>query len=198
LKKALIISVVLLFSLINLSFAQPKTNLDVIYDLISQNINKVLMKLPNEVRPFTFEYSTLEEYSNLEGRFINNLSNKNLLKKDSSDGGTLKYFLDQIGIIYSEPFRDGLLGDYKIERKVFLNATFAFGYGDKIKRSEIVESQYSDTLYYSDIEKIETSNLSITQGTKPPEPLFESLLEPVVAVGAIVVTIILLFTVRSK
>lgn len=197
-KKSLIISAIVFFSFLNLAFAQPKTNLDVIYSLIEKNVNQVLMKLPQEVGPFAFEYSSPEEYSSLEGRYTNTLSNKNLLKKDSTDGGTLKYSLDQIGILYSEPFRGGLLSDYKVERKVFINATFAFGYGDKVKRSEIVESQYSDTLYYSDIHKVETSNLSITHGTKPSEPLFESLLEPIIAVGAVVVTIILLFTVRSK
>lgn len=157
-----------------------------------------MTKLPNEVEPFTFEFSSPEEFNNLEGRYINKLLNMNLLKADSSTNGVLKYSLDQIGILYSEPFRESLLGDYKVERKVFLNANFAFGYGDKVKRSEIVESVYSDTLYYSDIEKVETQNLSITHGTKPAEPLFESLLEPIIAVGAVVVTIILLFTVRSK
>lgn len=197
-KKRLIISAILFLSTFNLVSAQPKTNLDVIYDLIEENTNQVLMKLPHEVLPFTFEYSSPEEYSNLEGRFINLLSNKNLLKKDTSKGGTLKYSLDQIGILYAEPYRDGLLGDYKVERKVFLNATFAFGYGDKVKRSEIVESGYVDTLSYSDLDNVEIANLSITKGTKPPEPLFESLLEPVIAVGAVLVTIILLFTVRSK
>lgn len=157
-----------------------------------------MTKLPNEVEPFAFEFSSPEEFNNLEGRYINKLSNMNLLKADSSTNGVLKYSLDQIGILYSEPFRESLLGDYKVERKVFLNANFAFGYGDKVKRSEIVESVYSDTLYYSDIEKVETPNLSITHGTKPAGPLFESLLEPIIAVGAVVVTIILLFTVRSK
>jgi hypothetical protein len=180
------------------AFSQPKTNLDVIYDLIENNINKVMAKLPNEVEPFTFEFSSPEELSSLQGRYINRLSNMNLLKEENSLNGVLKYSLDQIGILYSEPFRESLLGDYKVERKIFLNANFAFGYGDKVKRSEIVESVYSDTLYYSDIEKVEIPNLSITQGTKPAEPLFESLLEPVIAVGAVIVTIILLFTVRSK
>lgn len=197
-KKLLTISAIIFFSLQNLVFAQPKTNLDIIYNLIEKNITQVLMKLPNEVRPFTFEYRSPEEYGSLEGHYIHNFSNKNLLKKDSSDGGMLKYSLDQIGIKYSEPFRSSLLGDYKVKRKIFLNANLAFGYDDKVKRSEIVESQYSDTLYYSDIDKVEIANLSITQGTKPPEPLFESLLEPVIAVGAVLVTIILLFTVRSK
>lgn len=197
-KKILSISAILFFTLLNLASAQLKTNLEIIYDLVENNINQVLTKLPNEVHSFIFEYSSPQEYSNLEGRYINNLSNKNLLKKDSSDSGMLKYSLDQLGIIYSEPFRGSLLGDYKIERKIFLNATFAFGYDDKVKRSEIVESQYSDTLYYSDIDKVEIPNLSLTHGTKPAEPLFESLLEPVIAVGAVIVTIILLFTVRSK
>lgn len=157
-----------------------------------------MIKLPNEVEPFAFRFSSPEEFNSLEGRYINKFSDMNLLKNDVSTSGVLKYSLDQIGVSYSEPFRGSLLGDYKVERKVFLNANFAFGYGDKVKRSEMVESVYLDTLYYSEIQKVETQNLSFTKGTKPQEPLFESLLEPVIAVGAVIVTIVLLFTVRSK
>mgnify|MGYP005838710533 CR=1 FL=1 len=188
----------LLFLICSLSLAQPKSNLTIIYDLIDDNVNQLIEKLPQQTNKIIFEYSTLPEYESLESRFIYNLDNENYLVESEEDFPTLKYSLDQIGILYSEPFRGGLLSDYKIERRIFLNGTMALGKGIKVIKTDFIESTYRDTLFYSEIENVESPSLQITQGTKPSEPLFESLLEPVIAVGAVIVTIILLFTVRSK
>lgn len=197
-KRSINILAVLFFFLPQLFSAQPKSNLDIIYDLIEENVNQILTKLPNEVTLKEIEFSSPKEYENLENRFLHTLNNKGILRTDSVHSFSLKYSLDQIGILYSEPFRGSLLSDYKVERNIFLSSTFALGINNHVKHSGIIESEYSDTLHYSDIKNVETPNLSITHGTKPSEPLFESLLEPVIAIGAVIVTIILLFTVRSK
>lgn len=181
-----------------LNFAQPKSNLTIIYDLIDDNVDQLIEKLPQQTTDFIFEYSALPEYQSLESRFIYNLDRENYLSENEDNLPTLKYSLDQIGVIYSEPFRGGLLSDYKVERRIFLNGTMALGKGTKVIKTDFVESTYRDTLFYSEIENVESPSLQITQGTKPSEPLFESLLEPVIAVSAVIVTIILLFTVRSK
>ncbi len=187
----------MLFTTLNLIAAQPRSNLDIIYDLIGNNVQKLLSELPHEIEPLQFEYISLPQYRGFENRFFYHLNEKGYLSESNADT-QLKYSMDQIGVLYSEPFRDGLLGDYKIERRVFLNGTFTLGTGNRVIKTNIVESTYRDTVYYSEIDAIESRNLTVTQGTKPPEPLFESLLEPVIAVGAVVVSIILLFTVRSK
>lgn len=188
----------LLFLIYSLSLAQPKSNLTIIYDLIDDNVHQLIEKLPQQTNKIIFVYSALPEYESLESRFIYSLDRENYLSEIGENLPTLKYSLDQIGVIYSEPFRGGLLSDYKIERRIFLNGTMALGSGPKVIKTDLVESTYVDTLYYSEIENVESPSLQITKGTKPSEPLFESLLEPVIAVGAVIVTIILLFTVRSK
>ena len=192
-----IIAIVIFFSISNLLLSQAKSNLEIIHSLIENNVSQLLIKLPHEVSPFQFEYLSPDEYESLENRYIYHLSPKGLLTNDSS-AAKVKFSLDEISISYSEPFRNGLLGDFKIERNVKLNGTFNFGDKDKIYHSDMIESVYSDTLFYSDLDLVEAQTLAITHGTKPDEPLFESLLEPVIAVGAVIVTIILLFTVRSK
>ncbi len=179
-------------------FPQPKSNLDIIYNLVEENANQIINQLPQGINSVNFEYSSLPEYENLKNRFIYYLDNSDLLNKTDNKVPILKYSLDQIGILYSEPFRESLLGDYKVERKIFLNGTFALGNDNRVIKSNMVSSSRKDTIYYSEIKDIESQELKITQGTKPPEPLFESLLEPIIAVSAVVVTIILLFTVRSK
>ncbi len=179
-------------------FPQPKSNLDIIYNLVEENANQIINQLPQGINSVNFEYSSLPEYENLKNRFIYYLDNSDLLNKTDNKVPILKYSLDQIGILYSEPFRESLLGDYKVERKIFLNGTFALGNDNRVIKSNMVSSSRKDTIYYSEIKDIESQELKITQGTKPPDPLFESLLEPIIAVSAVVVTIILLFTVRSK
>lgn len=191
------ITILSFFAALNFIAAQPKSNLDLIYELIENNVQKLVSELPHEIEPLQFEYSSPPEYQSFENRFIYHLNEMGYLS-ELKDTPELKYSLDQIGVLYSEPFRDGLLGDYKIERRVFLNGTFTLGTGNRVIKTNIVESTYRDTVFYSEIDAIESRNLTVTQGTKPPEPLFESLLEPVIAVGAVVVSIILLFTVRSK
>lgn len=197
-KKSFKISALLFFFLSQLFSAQPKSNLDIIYDLIEENANQLLLKLPHEVSLKEVMFSSPNGYENLENRFLHTLNNKGLFRTDSVHSFSLKYSLDQIGVLYSEPFRGSLLSDYKVERKIFLSSTFALGMNNHVKHTEIIETEFSDTLYYSDINNVETPNLSLTHGTKPTEPLFESLLEPVIAIGTVIVTIILLFTVRSK
>ncbi|HET54786.1 MAG TPA: hypothetical protein ENN33_06165 [Ignavibacteria bacterium] len=196
--KSYYISALLFFLVLQFLTAQPKSNLDIIYDLIEENVNQILLKLPHDVTLKEVEFISPKEYENLENRFLHTLNNKGIFRTDSVHSFSLKYSLDQIGVLYSEPFRGSLLSDYEVERKIFLSSTFALGINNHVKHSEIIETEFSDTLYYSDIKIVETPNLSITHGTKPSEPLFESLLEPVIAIGVVIVTIILLFTVRSK
>ncbi len=197
-KKPTIISAILFFSFLNLVFAQPKTNLEIIYNLVEKNVDQLLRELPHETNPFNFEFTSPVEYQSLGNRYLNKLSNTGFLDPAATGKTTLNYSLEQIKIEYSEPFRDGLLGNYLIERNLSLTGTYAYKYENAVKSSEIIGTTYSDTLSYSDIEKVEINHLSFTHGTKPHEPVFESLLEPVIAVGAVIVTIILLFTVRSK
>ena len=197
-KKIKIILVVFFIVLVGESFSQPKSNLEIIYNLVDKNVDKLLTKLPHEINPFQFHYNSPEAFKSLENKYILNLSSKGYLKTDSTGKTLVSFSLDEIGIEYSEPFRDGLLGDYLVKRKILDKGTFVYTINESVKKSDIIESSYSDTLYYSDLNLVENANLKFTQGTKPSEPLFESLLEPVIAIGAVIVTIILLFTVRSK
>ena len=55
-----------------------------------------------------------------------------------------------------------------------------------------------DTINVEDVEIIEDRSYPFTQGELPAEPFFSSILEPVVAISAAAVTVILFFSVRSK
>jgi len=57
---------------------------------------------------------------------------------------------------------------------------------------------YIDTVDANKIKNIEDPAIPFTQAALPAEPFFSSIYEPVIAVGAAALTVILFFTVRSK
>ena len=172
-----IILTVLFLLILNNSYAQPQTNLDIIYTLIEQNIKKIENKLPPGSQTVILEYNSPGQFQSFENRVIYHLKTLNILKENpenEENALTLRYSLDQIGVLYSDVFRDGLLGSYQVERKVFLTGVYALGSGQRVIKTEIFEESYTDTVSYSDIKNVETANLPVTRGNKPEEPLFQS------------------------
>ena len=55
-----------------------------------------------------------------------------------------------------------------------------------------------DTISYDNFAFIENNSLPFTNANVPSEPFLPSIIEPVIAITAIAVTIILFFTVRTK
>lgn len=56
----------------------------------------------------------------------------------------------------------------------------------------------TDTIKLEEISALENQTLPFTQAKIPAQPLLTSLLEPIIVVGTLIVTVILLFTVRGK
>ena len=55
-----------------------------------------------------------------------------------------------------------------------------------------------DTINVENVEYVENRSYPFTRGDLPTEPFFSSILEPVIAIGAAAVVIVLFFSVRSK
>ena len=69
-----------------------------------------------------------------------------------------------------------------------------------IKAIEILERTYNDLITDDDIVYIQNSSYNFTKGQIPPQQstFFDSIVEPLVVVTAAIITIVLLFTVRSN
>jgi hypothetical protein len=96
---------------------------------------------------------------------------------------------------YTEPEKDGIFGDFFTERTIELSGNFFVSNQSQVKDFTIA---VKDTINVEDVEKVENRSYPFTRGELPPEPFFSSLLEPIVAVGAAAVIIILFFSVRSQ
>ncbi|MEK9137672.1 MAG: hypothetical protein AAB393_11165, partial [Bacteroidota bacterium] len=66
-----------------------------------------------------------------------------------------------------------------------------------ILMSSTIMKTLSDVVEVSEIEKLESQSIPMTRGALPKEGFFSSILEPLVAIGAVAVAIYLLFHVRS-
>ena len=105
------------------------------------------------------------------------------------------FVLDYTFVGYTEPERDGIFGDFFTERTIELSGNYFISNNPQV---EDFKFAVKDTINVEDVENVENRSYPFTQGELPPEPFFSSLLEPIVAIGAAAVTVILFFSVRSK
>jgi hypothetical protein len=110
----------------------------------------------------------------------------------------LNYRIEKSGVDYSQVLKKEFLEDYFIERKIDYAGTFSLQNRNKVLETKQFNFTAKDTIDYNDVPGVENSQYKFTQAEVPAEPFWESILEPAVAVGAIILTVILLFTVRSK
>jgi len=190
----------LILGTFNLLFSAPKTNLEIIYGLLQKSVEEITNRFQGNIGKVSVDFIAPDQYKILGNRLIYYLNEEGYLQPEENGEKPveLKYALEKVNVNYSDSFRDGLLGKYKVKRDVSISGTYVTGRGEKVIFTNTFNNTYSDTVNYSDVEKLQSLSVPFTKSELPPEPLFDSLLEPVVAIGTLIVTVILLFTVRSK
>jgi hypothetical protein len=108
---------------------------------------------------------------------------------------TINFVIDNTFVEYSEPEKDGIFGDFLTERTIKLLGNYYISTNQQVKDFNLTTK---DTINVEDVEIIEDRSYPFTQGELPAEPFFSSILDPVVAISAAAVTVILFFSVRSK
>ncbi len=175
---------------------QPERNIDVIYSLLDESVDMIL-KSTNDVKELLFEYNSPVRFKRFENRIIYKLRENGIdIFENKFSETKLNYVLDDVSVSYSDAFRESFFGNYKTERKVKIAGSFILYENGKVSVSEYFNLFTSDTLDY---ESVPDFNNGFAEGTQKPEvPFFGSLLEPVIALGAVAVAIFLFFTVRSN
>ncbi len=179
-------------------FSQPVSNLDKFYDLVDSASTKFVNDL-NTTNKVKLELTLGSDYV----LFANQIRGKilkrgiELISDDQSANNfvTASFVIDNALVTYSAPEREGFFGSFYTERTLQLSGNYFITSNQNIKAFNLVDK---DTINVEDVEKLENRSYPFTHGELPPEPFFSSLLEPIVAIGAAAVTIILFFSVRSK
>jgi hypothetical protein len=179
--------------------AQTGSNLDLIYNLIDSSVVTVTENLEYEDVVYHLEFTSPPEYNLLKNRVQSSFGRKRSFTEDKSKSlKSIKYNLESVKVNYDNIFKDGLFGSYKVERQIGLNGNYITLYKDQSIGGDTFSYTYSDTVDYDKVNELESLTLAFTRAQKPGEPLLPSLLEPAIAIGAIAITIILFFTVRSN
>lgn len=178
--------------------AQTATNLDRFYSAIDSASTLFVDGLGN-IKEVELELDLGTYYS----VFANQVRSKILrngikISNNNDSSGNIEnanFTIGECNVKYSQPERDGLFGDYFTERTIEIQGNYFIPSNQRVKEFNIAKK---DRINVDDVDKIENRSYPFTHGDLPPEPFFSSLLEPIVAVGAAAITIILFFSVRSK
>jgi hypothetical protein len=178
--------------------SQSSSNIDQFYTLID-SASSLLIKDLGESKKINLELNFGTDYSVFANKVRGNLlrSGFQFVGKDSVQENVVRvnFVIDNSFVSYTEPEKDGIFGDFLTERTIELSGNFFVSKQSQVKDFSLT---VKDTINVEDVEKVENRSYPFTRGELPPEPFFSSLLEPIVAVGATAITIILFFSVRSK
>jgi hypothetical protein len=193
------VQIMFFFFLVNVVFvAQSKSNLEVFNELVDSSAVSLSLKILNSNSVYSLSNNTVKEYSTLDTRVENSLIRNGIKITHNKSESKVSYSILQATVLYSDIFKDGLFGDYLIERKFLLSGEYQIENSSSVLSSDTFYYTVTDTIPYDHIAFIENGSLPFTKGTLPAEPFFPSILEPVVAITAVVVTVVLFFSVRSK
>ncbi len=198
-KKRFSILLLLITAFAGNTSAQSKSNLEIIYTLIDQSVAKADSLIGgkqyiflNIITPQTLDVLKpgIQEAFNSGGYLI--LSNKDEKRK------SVNYTLVSVRVGYKDSFSDGLFGGTLLRREVNLAGTVSVENSNGIIKPLQFFESLTDTVKLDELNSIENQTLPFTQAHVPSLPLLSNLWEPIIVVGTLIVTVILLFTVRSK
>jgi hypothetical protein len=178
--------------------AQTVSNLERFYSVIDSASSLLINDLGNS-REVKLELNLGAYYSvfanQIRGKLLRN--GVKIITDDSSrsDKINVSFVVDECNVLYSKPERDGLFGDYYTERTITASGNYYISKNPAIKNFDI---QIKDKVEVDDVSRLENRSYPFTLGDLPAEPFFSSLCEPIIAITAAAITIMLFFSVRSK
>jgi len=196
--KLLAVSFFILASFFSLT-AQTQTNLDVINKLIDKSVLRVDSILGSkQTINLTFTSSPILEV--LKPKIFQTFNEHGYLLTSSTTetNPVVNYTVTFLKVEYKNPFSDGLFGGLMLEREISFDYSLTVTKTDKtIKPFSFTENQI-DTVKLDEISGLENQTLPFTQSSIPSAPLLSNLWEPIIVVGTLIITIVLLFSIRSK
>lgn len=171
--------------------AQNKTNLDMFLALADSSVSILPESIPENVTVSVYTGNNYLLYNHIFGKI--NLRYDDLQPADSSF--YLSYVLENVKLDYGDVFRKNFLGDYYIERIFNFEGNYIIPQ-DNIRQ----EFSYSltDTVKLDNLKNLENLLHPFTRGDIPPEPFFQGILEPVIALTTAATAVVLFFVLRSK
>ncbi len=193
------IKIFLLLFTSSLLFAQGKTNLEMINKLVDSSSIKIASEITNKTVEYSLQLNSVAEYKELNGIALTSITKNGIkLNTNSTKANKINYSITQAGVEYSNLFRDGLFGNYLLERNFVLRGNYSIQNSSSVLDANTFYFTVTDTIPYDRLIFVENNSLPFTKSKAPEAPFIPSILEPAIAITAVVVTVILFFSVRSK
>jgi hypothetical protein len=180
--------------------SQTKTNLEVFYNLVDSAAVNAAKYIPQNEKNVKLDLGAGNIYSIFNNRIMESFqkAGKNVLTEPRNDTtvSDVSFRIDKTTVNYGELFQEKLFGDFYAHREISLSGNYLL-FLPGIS-SHNFNYSYTDTININEVKNIENIAFPFTQGKIPPEPFLSSIYEPVIAVGAAALTVILFFTIRSK
>jgi hypothetical protein len=180
--------------------SQTQSNLEIFYNLADSAAYNAAKNIPKNDTTVKLDLGTGSIYSIFNNRIMESFqkAGKFILSglKYDSIGANVILRIDKTNINYGEAFQKRLFGDFYAQREISISGNYILF--SPVLSPHNFNYTYTDTVNIDDIKKIENLGFPFTGGKSPAEPLLASIYEPVIAIGAAALTVILFFTIRSK
>lgn len=171
---------------------EAQTNKQVIDSIFKSFYSKIAFKL------YEFKISEINIVQNPDYQYfinilINELSDDNI-KLSTSSGTTLKLNINEFDIKYLET-NENLIRTINIDASIYI-----LDKNGELKLLDNLHSRYNDIIEANEVTNIENEMFPFTKGKLPKgrKSFFDELIEPIIVVGATVLTVVLFFSVRTK
>ena len=193
-------TVMLLFLFLSVGInGQNKSNLETINGLIDSSTINILKSMEDLSDSYILINNSPIEFAALN-QHVKTAMVKSGINIQVGETGLdkINYSISNVNVNYSSLFRDGIFGDYLLERNTVISGEYLIQNSKTVSIANTFNYTLTDTIQYNNIGFVENNSLPFTKGNIPSAPLFPSILEPIIAVTSVAVTVILFFSVRSK
>jgi hypothetical protein len=178
--------------------AQSRPNMELISKILNNSVTKIDSVL-GKSKTINLSLTVPQPLEILRSEIIQAFAEHGYtLKTPDGDGPVaLEYTLFSVRVEYKNAFSDGLFGGTMLERVISVNSTIICRENKTVISSRF-KGEIADTVRLNEIGLLENPSLPFTQAPIPSLPFLSNLWEPIIVAGTLIVTVILLFTVRSK
>lgn len=179
--------------------AQAQNNLDLINALIKNSVGKADLLISGK-RAINLSVTTAQSLEILKPSVLQAFNKFGYLLKTSEaeSGISINFNLVSANVQYRNSYSDGFFGDIAIERHISVDGSIIITEQNTIIKPVEFSETMMDTIKLDEIANLENRSIPFTQGQITAQPILSTFWEPIVVVGTLIVTVILLFTVRSK
>jgi hypothetical protein len=180
-------------------YAQSVSNIEKFYTLIEKSVQETVPAAAHKESRIYIDFTSPADAAILKNSVIEKTGklSKVISQKEGADF-ILTFAVEEARVKYGECFTKSFLGRNYAEREVYLKGFTGLSKPNDNISAGRFEKLIKDTVEFAGMKELGNPSYPFTNPQLPAEPFFSSILEPIIAIGAAVTTVYLLFTVRSK